>query len=265
MIYGNTSAAIAYSKVSIYKGFFFSARIRAICGKLSPLQGEYLPADKRKLDADPRRVHWRKASGCSGIASKSYSSANLLPELIQAKGSRYYGIGRRQHPAYHRQGMHDVKGQPVADRQPLVYADEFNALVWGKLLPLATVIEHGKSVVITFIEEGKERRYPAQYGDERYDHQHDGIYGLPEQVTESQSYAPFHALPQPAIAEGIFGAFYDGLRFFAQEAEYRRTDGQPDVFEPGKIGEQQYQPHHNAAQRKEKLQYGAVRIIYPGF
>src|SRR5690348_11444205 len=117
-------------------------------------------------------------------------------------------------------------------------------------MPFATVIEHGKTIIVAFYKEGDQWGYPPDHGKKRKDQQRDRIHGLPQRISKCQFDTPPDIFHQLLKAEREFLILDEGFRFFTQVGEYGRTYNEKQVFEERKIEEHHDNTDHDLAHQE---------------
>jgi hypothetical protein len=98
--------------------------------------------------------------------------------VIKTDGRGDDGIGGGEH----RDEVQSIEDHAIADGQAFVLADIRRAGGWRHLVTAAAIVQHGKSIVITFHKDADNGGDPADDGDERKDQQANQIDGLPQRV-----------------------------------------------------------------------------------
>lgn len=86
---------------------------------------------------------------------------------------------------------------------------------------------------------------------------------MPECISESQPDSSHHVLDKLFPAEGKFLSFNNGFRPFTQIGKQRRTNDQENIFEQGKVEENEEQPHHDLTHNKKKIQESVLLLVQP--
>ena len=120
-------------------------------------------------------------------------------------------------------------------------------------MPLATVVAHGESVIITFYEDGDDGRDPADKGNEREDKDADGVDALPEGVAEGEAYSATEIGPElTAYLELEFFAIYQRFCLLAEIGEEGRSVDKKEVLEQREKEEEEHDVHHASAHDEQK-------------
>jgi hypothetical protein len=130
-------------------------------------------------------------------------------------------------------------------------------------MPLAAIVEHRETIVITFYEGGDHGRDPADYRDERQDQDTDRIDGLPGDVAQRHADAAAHVLQHKGAVEyEVVGLAVDeSLGLLTEICEQRRADDQKQIFEKREIKEEQREVYHHAAHDKKKVEGIAMVVL----
>ncbi len=157
--------------------------------------------------------------------------------------------------------MHEVEYDPVADGQSLVAADVIETAGGIHLPSLATVVDHGETIIVAFDQDAKDRCCPADQWQQRKEQKPHGVESLPETIAQSDLHPSSHIPQELTQAEGEFPSFNDRGRLLTEVGEYGRAYDQPEKLEEGKIEEQKDHPHHQGGECKKETNPG----ILPSF
>src|SRR6266498_2958708 len=102
-------------------------------------------------------------------------------------------------------------------------------------MSFTAVVDHRKSIIITFNKQCNERCDPSEQRNERQQQEANEINGLPKTISQRQLGS------SPAIFNDLFKVerkifpFDDGFGLFTEIREHRRTNDEPDIFKKRKI------------------------------
>src|SRR6185295_17578641 len=119
--------------------------------------------------------------------------------------------------------MQGIKYKSVSNSQSAVLTHEFNALLRGEFMPLATVVKHGESVIVAFHKQRENGCGPTNNGHQGKNQNGQCINRLPKRVAQGQLNATNNILAQLLPAKRIVLALDNGFCFLAQIGKYRRT------------------------------------------
>lgn len=174
--------------------------------------------------------------------------------VIKADGSSHHSISWRQYPTHKRNEVHEVKYHSIANGKSPVLADVFDACCGRQLMSFTTVIQHRKTVIITFNKQGDDGCYPAYHREKREYDQRNRINGLPQSIAQRQPDAACHIFHQLPPAKREIPAGQDGFRFLTQVSKQWRANDEEQVFEQGKIEEHQDKMDHDLPHHKYPVQ-----------
>jgi len=183
--------------------------------------------------------------------------------VIQANGSGNDGIGGSQHPTHDGHKMHSIKNQPIPDGESFVLTDIGDAGGLGEIVPLTAIVEHGKPVIIALYKRRNDGCDPANQGYKGEDKNGYGVYGLPKAVTEGQPDASAHIVQYRLCLKTVFLAVDQRLCPLAEIGKDGGADDEEQVFEQGKIKEEQYEPHHHLPQYEQEAKRCALLMMQP--
>jgi len=134
--------------------------------------------------------------------------------MVEADGGCHERIGRGEHPSHKRYKMHQVKYQTVADGKTASLTDESNTGRRRQIVPFTTIIQHGKSIVITFDEPGDHRCDPSYNRNKGKQEDGNRIDRLPETVADGQGNTATYVAKVNGSVKYKFPSFDDGFCFF---------------------------------------------------
>src|SRR5271170_3672103 len=93
--------------------------------------------------------------------------------MIKADGGGDDGVGGGEHPAENGDEMHAIEDDAIADGQTLVLTDIGKTCCPRELMPLAAIVEHGKTIIVAFHKSADNGRDPPDQGNKRQDKDRD--------------------------------------------------------------------------------------------
>jgi len=124
-------------------------------------------------------------------------------------------------------------------------------------------IKHGETIIIALHEQRYQWRDPAHQRDQRQKDQGNEVNSLPATITQGNGRTAGHFFFDRRPPRRGFIITDDGFRFPADISEDGRTDDEADVFEKGKVKQQQGQPEDHTGDRKKETQQIAMELLRP--
>ena len=178
--------------------------------------------------------------------------------MIKTDRSGDDGIGGGEH----RDEVQSIEDHTIADGEAFSLADIRYAGGWRHLVAPAAIVQHGKSIVIAFYKNTDHGRDPAHEGDERKDQQADQIDCLPQGVAYGHADTDQHVLPERLIEPHfILLSVEQGIGLLAEISEQGGADDEDEIFEEGKIEEDEDEVDHQAAHDEEEGQECALTML----
>jgi len=183
--------------------------------------------------------------------------------VIQANGSGNDGIGGGQHPAQDGNKVHPIKYQSIPDGQPFVLTDVRDGGGLGQIVSLTAIVEHGKPIIIAFYKSRNNGCDPAYQGYKGEDKNGYGVYCLPKAVADGQPDASAHVVQHRLCLKTVFLAIDQRLCPLAEIGKDGGADDEEQIFEQGKIKEQEHEPYHHLPHHEQEGKASALLMMEP--